>query len=181
MSLNHLQSAFMSQEVAVVVSSWLSTDFQSTGFTATITVLTLKLLKFNLFQSFCLLWCGCQTFHRSVNLMFESSSHRLMLMLPWKWCNQSLPIFRMGICPGNFGFTWNLKACDHIKYIYLGKMGHWFCTLHAVFFNNTSSLDSLPQNKLCCHQDNNYALLWYLRICMLHVFIKVVSYLSVFK
>lgn len=142
------------------------------------TVLTLKLLKFSLFQSFCLVWCGCQTFHRSVNLTFELSSHRVMLMLPWKWCNQSLPIFRMGICLGNFGFTWNLKACDHIKYIYLGRMGHCFCTCHTVFFNNTSSLDSLPQSKLWCHQDNNYALFWYLRIYVLHVFMKGICYFS---
>ena len=142
------------------------------------TVLTLKLLKFSLFQSFCLVWCGCQPFHRSVNLKFESSSHRLMLMLPWKWCNQSLPIFRMGICLGNFGFTWNLKACAHIKCIYLGRKCHWFCTFHTAFFSNTSSFDSLPQTKLWSHQGNNCALLWYLRIDMFHVFIKAISYFS---
>lgn len=34
-SCTDFQSAFTSQEVAVVVSSWLSTDFQNAGFTAT--------------------------------------------------------------------------------------------------------------------------------------------------
>jgi len=36
MCLNHFQSAFVLQEVVAVISRWLSADFQTTGFTATV-------------------------------------------------------------------------------------------------------------------------------------------------